>query len=233
MGGEEWGRPQGIAVDDSGDVPYLFVAECGDRCDNGNPKVKQCTYDELQLSCTDFGSRWNSPSDVVVDNNGIIFILDMSGADGRVWKCSRSAVCSLVDGFSGDGRLAVDSQGTVYTTSSYRDSWSVSRCPSTGNCSNFYSGSNHVGRRVSAVAVGPDDGVYLNVYFSHSDDQLLIRCPPDHVWDEWQPDHDCETVGAFDDVDGNMVIDEDGAFYTAGGGGRRICLSPAIQDIQV
>lgn len=242
MGGGIWGQPQGIAADNYGDFPSVFVAEYSDA--HGKPKVKQCTWnDHVPFACTDFGSGWNLPHDVVVDKNGSIFILDLSGAEGSVWKCSRAAVCTMVGDISGAyglDRLAVDSQGTIYVTRIYRDTWSVSRCTSTGNCSNFYSGSNIVGRHVSSVAVGPDDSVYLSFSVPDSPDELLVRCPPDHEWDEWRPDHDCETVGAFGSEHwrgyvgvGNMVIDEDGAFYTAGGGLRRICVSPAMQDIQV
>lgn len=237
MGGGGWRRPRGIAVTElpSGDGPYVFIAESG--------TVKQCTWNDHEpFTCIDYGSGsgWSYPLDVIADQNGNIFVLDMPGKDMNVWKCPPYSMCSLVTSSELlDSLLAVDSQGTIYATGSGQDSWWISRCPSTGNCSTFYSGSRHdLFRQFNAAAVGPDDSVYLSFTETCPPDhecppfEHLIRCSPDREWDEHNPDYDCEDLGAFDG-DGKMVIDENGVFYTAGGGLRRICLSPSMQDIQV
>jgi hypothetical protein len=242
IGDQVWRQPQGIAVDNLGDQPTIYIAEYSDA--HGNPAVKSCKWnDDGTLACIDFGDGWSVPLDVVVDRSGSIFIADRQGKDCNVWKFSRSGDGTfdrtLVTSTWGLDSLAVDSQGTVYVTSFYQDRWSVSRCASTGNCSDFYYGSRvSAGSLLKAVAVGPDDSVYLSLVESCPPDHEcppydhIIRCPPEHEWDEHHPDDDCDDLGAFDGV-GKMVVDENGGIYTAGGGLRRICLSPSMQEIQV
>lgn len=230
--GMGWDWPSGIAVDDSGVVPIVYVSEGDDHA----PKVKKCTWNDGQsdeeFSCSEFGSGWNSPRGLSLDKEGNIFITNAYGDRYGVWKCSPSADCTVV----GDSDrwshyppdcVAADSQGNVYVTGGDEDSGDanyVKKCTSTGTCSDFGGDWPKGGGYDNAIAVGPDD----NVYISDSGTNTLIRCSLDNV---------CENVGAFDGGV-NMVIDQNGIFfvvdgYTSEGGLRRVCLSPSTKDIQV
>jgi len=221
--GTGWDWPEGIAVDDSGAIPVVYVSEGDDHA----PKVKKCTWDGEEFSCAEFGSGWNSPRGLALDKEGNVLITNAYGQRYGVWKCSPSADCTLV----GDSNrwphyppdcVAADSQGNVYVTGGYEDSGDanyVYKCSAAGACSHFGGDWAKGGGYDNAIAVGPDDYVYI----SDSGTNTLIRCSPDNV---------CENVGAFDGGE-NMVIDHNGVFYIADGGLRRVCLPPPSEDVLV
>jgi sugar lactone lactonase YvrE len=222
-----WEWAQGIAVQDAA----VYISGCYKTQGPCEPKVKRCTSNEdMSFSCEDFGGGWQSPRGLTVDSKGSIFIADTAGDSIGLWKCSHSSHCSLVGDSASWPMLdtvAADSQGNIYVTGGsppvdgIQDSY-VKKCTSSGICSDF-SGDWAKSSFTNAIAVGPDDEIYISDIGTHT----LMKC---------SPDDECETVGAFDDLVKNMAIDENGAFYVAEGGWRgtrRMCLSPSIKDIQV
>jgi len=230
--GEGWDWPSGIAVDDSGDVPIVYVSEGDDHA----PKMKKCMWNvgqaDDEFSCSEFGSGWNSPRGLSLDDKGNVFITNAYGDRYGVWKCSPSADCTVI----GDSdkwphyppeSVAVDSQGNVYVTGGDEDAGDanyVKKCTSAGACSDFSGDWPKGGGYDNAIAVGPDDALYI----SDSGTNTLIRCSSDAV---------CENIGAFNGGV-NMVIDQNGIFYvgdgyTSDGGLRKVCLPPSVNDIIV
>jgi DNA-binding beta-propeller fold protein YncE len=231
--------PDGIAVDDSGAVPVVYVSEGSYE---GPPKVNKCAWhigqSEEWFNCSDFGgsnASWTIPHGLAVDSEGNVFITYHYWNAG-VWKCSPSADCTSV----GDTdlwlhylpeRVAVDSQGNVYVSGQYEQDTSyvhdnnasyVKKCTSTGTCADFGGDWPKNGGGRNPIAVGSDDTVCI----IDSSTNTLIRCSPDNV---------CEKVdvGAFQGAK-SMVIDRNSALYIMDDGGlHRVCLSPSMNDIQV
>merc|ERR1712100_991119 len=126
-----------FAVDESGDVPVIYVAEGDWKAVWGGPdligeRVKQCTWDtsKHEFSC----SVWkHNVSRVTTDGQGAVYALSRATTDGptwsvdvySLWKCSASAACTPFappfDWHIHPQDIEADSRGNVYVSGTIQD----------------------------------------------------------------------------------------------------------------
>lgn len=192
------GCMEGIAVDDSGPVPIVYVADYDYTEHISTSLIHIRKYMWGSASAVDhfqFENDFNDIDGMAIDPEGNVFIF-IAGRFGRLFKCSPSGCDRFTNfDFDSDGRgLAADSRGNLYVSRQFGTvgKHGVIKCTSKGKCEalqwegllDAYAYPN----RVETVSIGPDDDVYLHATVDKEEIHRLYRCSPHNA---------CSLVGEF------------------------------------